>query len=164
MASHQGRKTHMDTNTRRGGAAKSIAQILERMTRTVAPSTAARSGDGSVQRVRDYLRDDLRELVGMTPFAAVDHLLVVAGYCDKARNQRMLMSRLLAARLGRDAPAVMLAILADVVADGTALSVGACLAHRLRAIVAGRARDGFSGVVPVDLLSFLRAAFRSRHT
>lgn len=153
----------MDTDTRRGGAAKSIAQILERMTRTVAPSTAARSGDGSVQRVREYLRDDMRELVGMTPFAAVDHLLVVAGYNDKARNQRLLMSRLLAARLGRDAPAVVLAILTDIVRGDGAVSVGGCLAHRLRAIVGGRPRDGFSGLVPVGLLSFLRAAFKSRH-
>tara|TARA_R110002110_G_scaffold293181_2_gene507178 strand:+ start:1761 stop:2225 length:465 start_codon:yes stop_codon:yes gene_type:complete len=154
----------MDTDIRRGGAAKSIAQILERIARTVAPSTAARSADGSVQRVRDYLRDDTSELVGMTPFAAVDHLFVVAGYCNKARNQRLLMARLLAARLGRDAPAVVLAILADIVRVDGAVLVGGCLAHRLRAIVDGRARDGFSGLVPVDLLSFLQAAFGLRQS
>jgi len=155
-----------DTDIRRGGAAKSIGEILQRLTRSVAPSSAARSSDGSPQRVREFLGSEssVCALAGLSPYAAVDRLLVVAGYCDKARNQRLMMARLLAARLGRDAPAVVLAILSDIVRTDGALSVGGCLAHRLRAIVAGRARDGFSGLVPVDLLAFLRAAFRSRNT
>lgn len=155
----------MDTGKQwhRGGAVKSIGEIVQRLTHSVAPSTAARSGDGSVERVRAFLADDigLRQLGGMTSFAAVDRLLVVAGFADKARNQRLRWAQLLAFRLGCDAPAVLLAILADVVADGTAISVGACLGHRLRRIAAGHARDAFSGAAPDNLLGFLDQAFRN---
>ena len=153
-----------DAKWRRGGAAKSIGDILKRLTHSVAPSTAARSADGSVQRVRDYLSNDMRvrELGGMTPFAAVDRVLVVAGFNDKSQNQRLMGSQLFASRLGIDAPAVMLAILTDVVADGTAISVGGCLAHRLRRIAAGHPRDGLSGRAPAELHKLLGDAFGKR--
>ena len=95
----------------------------------------------------------------MTPYAAVDRLLVVAGFNDKARNQRLKWSRLIASRLGMDAAAVVVAILADIVADGTAITVGGCLGHRLRQIAAGRPRDGLSGRVPGDVLELLKTAF-----
>mgnify|MGYP006899553545 CR=1 FL=1 len=156
----------MDTGKQwhRGGSAKSIGDILQRLTHTVAPSTAARSGDGSVQRVRAFLADGgaVRALAGSTPFEAVDRLLTLAGFQNKAQNQRLMWSRLLAHRLGREAPAVTLALLADVVADGTAISVGGCLGYRLRCIAAGKPRDGFSGRAPAELLLFLQQAFKNR--
>lgn len=138
-----------------------IGDILRQMVVEVAPSTACRSGDGSVERVREWLATPrrLKALTGMTPFAAVDRLLFVAGFNDKARNQRLRWARLLAQRLGMDAGPVVAAILADVVQDGTAVSVGGCLGYRLKLIVQGEPERGLSGAAPGDLLDLLRAAF-----
>ena len=146
---------------RRGGSVKSIGDILRRMTSEDRRAPAARSGDGSTQRVRAYLSmpGRVERLVELDPFTAVDRLMVVAGFNDKSRNDRVRWSRLLAQRLGRHAAAAVAGILADVVADGTALSVGGCLRHRLRQIAQGRPEDGLSGRAPQELRVLLRKAF-----
>lgn len=146
---------------RRGGAAKSIGEILRRMTGEMALSSAARAGDGSAHRVKSFLLRH-RDLSHLPPFDAVDRLLVVAGYSDKARNQRLLMAKLWATRLGDRAPAMLAAVLADVVSDGSAASVGACLQFRLRKILAGDPLGGLSGAAPQDLAETLAAAFKNR--
>ena len=144
----------------RGGAAKSVGQILDRMISEMARASAARSADSSVMRVRSFLvRCDLSHL---PPLDAVDRLLVVAGYSDKARNQRLMMARIWATRLGADAPQLLAAVLADVISDGSAMSVGACLQFRLRKILAGDVLGGLSGAAPADLAKTLAAAFKNR--
>ena len=145
---------------KRGGAAKSVGESLQRMNGEMARASAARSADRSVARVRSFLlRQDLSHL---PPLDAVARLLVVTGYSVKARNQRLMMARIWATRLGADAPRLLATILADVISDGSAMSVGACLQFRLRKILAGDVLGGLSGAAPADLAKTLAAAFKNR--
>lgn len=146
----------------RGGAVKHIGEILRRLSAEVAPASAARSQDASVERVRSFLATRLDRLAELEPFAAVDRLLVVAGFADRSRNQRLSWARLWAQRLGADAPAALAALLADIVADGSAASAGACLGHRLRLIAEGRAAQAWGREAPRELVAAVQHAFGAR--
>jgi hypothetical protein len=155
-----------DTRRRRGEPTP-IADILARTMREFAASTSARSPDESRQRVRDLVARGearLRELCDLPTHAAVDRLLADAGFCDKARNARLRWSRLLAQRLGVEAPALVLLILADVVADGSVVNVGGCLAWRLPRIMAGKAAAALSGHATPGLAAALDAITRRNRT
>lgn len=145
---------------RRGGAAKSIGDILRRFTLGVAPASSARSADGSVERVRTFLANGLAALDRLPPDRAVDRLLVVADFNNLNRNARLRWSRLLAQRLGPDAPDCVAALLADIVADGSATSAGACLRYRLDKIAQGRSDGVWSPHAPQDVADAVLAAFR----
>lgn len=150
---------------KRGGSPQSVADILDRIRRTLAPASAARSSDGSRGRVQELVargRPFARKLVSIAPHQAVDLLLSEAGFMDKDRNKRLRWSRLLAHRLGPDAGLLVLWLLVDVVADGTAISVGGCLSHRLPKIAAGRPREALSGQAPEELAIALEQAI-ARH-
>ena len=134
---------HRRETWRRGGSAKRIDELLERITHDLAPAAAARSSDGSCARVRELVargRPFLHELASMMPHTAIDLLLGEVGFCDKDHNERRRWARLLSVRLGQDAAMLTLWLLADVVADGTAVSVGGCLSWRLPRIAAGKPR------------------------
>lgn len=142
----------------RGGAVKSVGEILRRWTLSVAPASSARSADESVRRVQWFLASKMGLLDSLTPFEAVDRLLVVAGFNDKARNRRLSWSKLLASRLGAAAPDAVAALLADLVADGSAICVGACLRYRLEAIAQGRPREAWSPRAPREVVEALSRA------
>ena len=146
----------------RGGSVKHIGDILRRLSAEVAPASAARSQDPSVERVRTFLATRLERLAELEPFAAVDRLLVVAGFADRSRNQRLSWARLWTHRLGRNAPAALAALLADIVADGSAASAGACLGYRLRLIAQGKAAAAWGRGGDPGLLDAVAQAFRPR--
>lgn len=140
-----------------------VGKLLAQMMRRFDRSTSARSPDASGQRVRDLVARGearLRELCDLPTHAAVDRLLSDAGFCDRARNDRLRWSRLLAQRLGVEAPALVLLVLADVVADGNSCNVGGCLAWRLPRIMAGQADEALSGNAPPGLAAALDAITR----
>jgi len=149
---------------RRGGSVKSIGDILRRFTLGVAPASAARSSDGSVERVRTSLAPRLPMLDRLPPDRAVDRLLVVADFNNLNRNARLRWSRLLAQRLGRSAPDCVAALMADLIADGSAACVGACLRYRLDAIAHGRSQDAWSAQAPQDVVEAVRRAFLGSNT
>jgi len=146
------------TQWQRGGSIKSVGEILRRWTQSVAPASAARSTDESVRRVQWFLASRMSILDGLPPFEAVDRLLVVAGFNDKSRNRRLRWSKLMAHRLGADAPDAVAALLADLVADGSAASVGACLRYRLELIAQGRSQDAWSAKAPPEVVQAVSEA------
>ena len=108
-----------------------------------------------------FLASRMSILDGLPPFEAVDRLLVVAGFNDKSRNRRLRWSKLMAQRLGRAAPDAVAALLADLVADGSAVSVGACLRYRLEMIAQGRPGDAWSQNAPGDVVDAVGRALRA---
>jgi hypothetical protein len=77
------------------------------------------------------------------PARSVGDLLARASYCDRAPVARRRAADSLMRRWGRDAPALVLAVLVDVL-GGRCQSVGAVLAHRLHRLIAGRPDDALS--------------------
>ena len=129
----------MAEDWRRGGRVKPLRDLVSRAMRQLSPAPAARSSNGSKKRVREMValgESFLRELEMSPPHEAVDQLLEVAGFNDLALNERLRWSRLLASRLGMDAPRLVLELLADIVADNSAASVGGCLSYRLPKLLA----------------------------
>lgn len=154
----------MEQEWRRGGSVKSIGDILRRFTLGVAPASAARSSDGSVERVRTFLAERMACLDRLPPDRAVDRLLVVAEFNDRNRNARLRWARLLAQRLGPAAPDCVAALIADMIADGSPASVGACLRYRLDKIAQGRSQDAWSARAPEGVVEAVRRAFQAGNT
>lgn len=122
-----------------------VKRGLDQALKDVQPSTASGATDPLVQRVRILIQRWVTEkgatriihvLMTRDCAEAIDELLLLAHFNNEAPNQRLRWSRHLAYLYGQRGAVIVLLLIIDICRDEV-VSVGACLAWRLRGLLKG---------------------------